>query len=300
MSLNKQTDFFKKIDINQFFHKSISTFMHCDDNHFVNISDIKIMESVGRRGLENRSYLVEFKIQEPNGLKSDKIIAKQINKNLKFYSHLKINENYFSKTLSIKIPVIKHIDYNFGFIFREYIFGTNIDEILNQIFLQKSVEDWHIRLFENIGRGLAELNHNLNMVHGDSRTSNWIFDDKNNIIFLIDWDVAGIGDPGYDLSKLIYSIGRKFSKTIRMSDLESQDQMIMLFDQICLAILTGYSKIDLAQSTIKNFTKYGIYYVFSVSPQIHKRIFYYSNYSSLEFRLLSKFLYPFLWLNKFK
>ncbi|MEJ2271130.1 MAG: aminoglycoside phosphotransferase family protein [Candidatus Bathyarchaeota archaeon] len=298
-NLDFETVFSKKL-AKKLFQKTISKFVS-NNNSIVTISDIHILESIGRRAPKNESYLVEFVLHKKGVLsKCNKIVAKQPSPNQKFYSHLKFNEKYFSKILSIKIPEIKYIDFNSGFIFRDFISGKSIDVILDQILLQKYIQDWNLILFERIGQGLAELNYNLNIIHGDSRTSNWIFDEKENIIYLIDWDVAGTGDPAYDLSKLVYSIGRKFSKLIDISDFETRLKLINIFDQLCSAIISGYSRVDLDKLTIRKFSKYWIHYIFSVSPQIHKIIFYHGNHSTRKFRIIDKILTAFPLKSKFK
>ena len=304
-NVGSQIDFSQEIDV-KLFQKIISKFVVGNSSSIIKISDIRLLESLGRRGSNNESYLVEYVLQKKDGSsKYNKIVAKQPSPNQKLYYHLKINEKYFSNIFSIKIPVIRYVDFNSGYIFRDFISGKNVDEIINQILLKKCIKDWQIDLFKKMGEGLAELNYNLNIIHGDSRTSNWIIEKDRNILYLIDWDVAGIGDPAYDLSKLIYSIGRKFSKILNISDLESKAKIINLFDQLCFALVKGYSKIDTDQLTIRNFSKYWIYYIFSVSPQIHERIFYYSKYSTKNFRIIKKILPPFplktrlRWLSKF-
>ena len=291
---NEQIPFFQKIDHELFFQQAISTIMGCGNVSEVTISAVHLLDSIGRIGSNNESYLVDFLLQRRDGsLKPNKIVVKHVGSNKRLYKHLKNNEKSFSNILSIKIPSIKYIDIRSGFIFRDFITGTSIDEILVQIMLQNRIKNWQKLLFEKIGLGLAELNLNLKIVHGDSRTANWIFEEENRTVYLIDWDDAGIGDPAYDLSKLIYSIGRKFSKIIYNYDLETQIQMIYLFDQLCLAIITGYSKVDLDRSIIKQLATYWIHYLFSVHPQIHERIFFHSNHLPRVFRVIRILLAPF-------
>ncbi len=291
---NEQIPFFQKIDQEMFFQQAISKIMGCEKVSEVTISAVHMLESIGRIGSNNESYQVEFLLQRSDcSLKPKKIVAKHVGSNKRLYKHLNKNEKSFSKKLSIKIPEIKYIDIRSGFIFRDFITGINIDEILLQIMSQTKLKNWQKLLFEKIGQGLAELNLNLKIVHGDSRTANWIFEEEHRTIYLIDWDDAGIGDPTYDLSKLIYSIGRKFSKIIYNYDLDKQNQMIYLFDQLCLAIITGYSKVDLDRSIIKQSANYWIHYLFSVHPQIHERIFFHSNHLPRVFQGMRILLAPF-------
>jgi len=277
-----------------FLQRTISTIMGCENVSDVTISAVHLLESIGRIGSNNESYLVEFLLERSEcSLKPNKIVAKHVGSNKRLYEHLKNNKKSFSKISSIKIPLIKYIDISSGFIFRDFITGTNIDEILLQILSQKCVKNWQKLLFEKIGLGLAELNLKLKIVHGDSRTANWIFEKEHRTLYLIDWDEAGIGDPAYDLSKLIYSIGRKFSKNIYYYDLKTQNQIIYLFDQLCLAIMTGYSKVDLDRSVIRQSTNFWTHYLFSVHPQIHERIFFHSNHLPRVFRVIRILLAPF-------
>jgi thiamine kinase-like enzyme len=291
--INDQVHVPKRTNLKNFFHRSISTIMNCDNNSDVIILDVIELASVGRRGLKNDSYLVEFILKRIDGTSEFiKVVAKNVSSNMKSYSYLKTNENYFSRILSIRIPQIIYFDYENGFIFRDFIVGMNLENILQQIFLRKSITNWHKVLFEKMGQGLGELNIKLEIVHGDSRTTNWIYEKENKDLFLIDWDNAGRGDPAYDLSKLIYSIGRKFSKFIYDNDLETQDKIINLFDEICFAIISGYSKVDLDHSIIKHSTNYWTQYLFSVNHQIHERIFYHCFHFPRKFRFLRMLIKP--------
>ena len=291
--INEHVHFPKRTNLKNFFHRSISTIMNSDNPSNIIILDVIELASIGRRGLKNDSYLVEFILKRIDGSSEFiKIVAKNVSSNMKSYTYLKTNENYFSRILSIRIPQIIYYDYETDFIFRDFIAGINLEDILQQIILQKSITNWHKVLFEKMGLGLGELNIKLEIVHGDSRTTNWIYEKGNKDLFLIDWDNAGRGDPAYDLSKLIYSIGRKFSKFIYDNDLQTQNQIINLFDEICFAIITGYSKVDLDHSIIIHATDYWTKYLFSVNHQIHERIFYHCSHFPRKFRFLQILLTP--------
>ena len=164
----------------------------------------------------------------------------------------------------VRMPKIIHADLESGYIFTEFIRGTNVEDIVHQIFLQKRIKNWQKKLFEEIGQGLAEINLKLKIVHGDTSTTNWIYEEGRGKPFLTDWECAGKGDPAWDLAHLIYEVG---------ADLGTQHETIDLFDDIYLAIIRGYAKVDVDEEIVRRFAGYWVHHALSVPPKIHEKIF---------------------------
>jgi hypothetical protein len=202
-----------------------------------------------------------------------KIVAKPLSSNHELYENLRLHEKHFLKIRAVRVPRIIHVDLKSGYVFKEFIAGTNVETILHQIILQKRIKNWQKRLFEEIGEGLAEINLKLKLVHGDARTANWIYGERRENLSLIDWECAGKSDPAWDLSSLIYSVGRRVSYSMYDLGLERQDGITDLFDAICLAIITGYAKVDGDKEIIRQSAGYWVHHTFSVIPEIHEKIF---------------------------
>lgn len=177
------------------------------------------------------------------------------------------------KEAKVRMPKIIHVDLEHSYIFTEFIRGMNVENIVHQIFLRKHITNWQKKLFEKIGQGLAEINLKLKTVHGDTNLTNWIYEEERGKLFLVDWEFAGKGDPAWDLAHLIYDVGRRFSHLIYDLGLETQDETIDLFDDIYLAITTGYAKVDVDKEIVRRFAGYWLHYALMVTPKIHEKIF---------------------------
>ena len=163
--------------------------------------------------------------------------------------------------VEVKVPEIIYIDPRSGYIFTEYVEGINIEDIIHHILQKKLIRDWEIRLFEKMGRGLAEINLVIGLCHGDTFPTNWIYNPSTEELFMTDWECCGKGDPVYDLAKLIYDLGSFFDD-------------INLFDKVYAAVIRGYSEIDLTNRIIKRFPMYWSHFVLTGVPlDIHERIF---------------------------
>ncbi len=207
---------------------------------------------------------------------SKKIVAKPLSSNQEVYENLRLLEKDFLKVRLVRIPKVICVDLESDYVFTEYVTGTNVENILHQVILQRHFNIRQKRLFEEIGQGLAEINLKLEMIHGDPRTANWIFGGcvrARKKLSLIDWECAGKSDPAWDLSSLIYSVGRSVSYLLCDLSLERKDDLIDLFDAICSAIIAGYAKVDGGRKVIKQSAGYWVYHVLSVIPEIHERIF---------------------------
>ena len=185
----------------------------------------------------------------------------------------------------VRMPDIIHVDLQNGYIFTKFIEGENVADIVHQIYRQKLVKNWQLELFKEIGRGLAEINLKLKIAHGDTSTGNWIYEKKSGSLFLTDWETAGEGDPAWDLAHLIYDVAE---------DLGIQQETILLFDRIFLAIIEGYAEIDANKEVVRRFACYWMHHALKVSPRIHERIFKYEGLSLPEgFRILRWLRAPF-------
>lgn len=182
------------------------------------------------------------------------------------------------KEARVKMPDIICVDLNHSCIFTKFIQGENVGDIVHHIRQRKLIEDWQIELFEEIGRGLAEINLKLKIAHGDAFTVNWIYEKKSGNLFLTDWETAGKGDPAWDLAHLIYGIGL---------ELGNEQDTIPLFDVIFRALIKGYEEIDVNRTVVKRFASYWMQHALSVSPKIHERVFHYQGIPlPKEFRVL--------------
>lgn len=170
------------------------------------------------------------------------------------------------REIRVRMPDIIYVDLDHGYIFTKFIEGENVADIIHQIHRQKLIKNWQMKLFEEIGRGLAEMNLNLKIAHGDTFAGNWIYEKKSGSLFLTDWETAGSGDPAWDLAHLIYGTGE---------ELGNDGETFVFFDKIFLAIIRGYEEVDVNKKVVERFSSYWLHHALSVSPRIHERIFQY-------------------------
>jgi len=168
------------------------------------------------------------------------------------------------KKAKVRMPKIIFTDFESGYIFTEFIKGIKVDDMVHQIFFQKCIKNWQKKLFQEIGQGLAEINLKLKIVHGDTCITNWIYEEERGKLVLTDWECAGKGDPAWDLAHLIYEVG---------ADLGMQHETTELFDDIYLAIITGYAMVDVEEEIIRRFSGFWVHHALSVPLKIHEKIF---------------------------
>lgn len=297
-----RTKLFRQVNLSEkevfleLFQRNISRIMNHGKDSDVAISNI---QRLGReRAVFNSTYMVELISKRVEGsLEFKNIVGKHVQcKTYDFVKHfIKVYGKHFlkirrvplaqeriraelycaqkMKEAKVSMPKIIHIDFESGYIFTEFIRGTNVENIVHQIFRQKHIKNWQKHLFEEIGEGLAEINLRFKTVHGDPATPNWIYEEGRKKLFLIDWEYAGKGDPAWDLANLIYDVGQRFTHLIDDLSLGMQDETIDLFGDICLAITTGYAKVDVDKEIVRRFPGYWLHFALSVTPKIHKKIF---------------------------
>jgi len=271
--LEKQIHFPQKSVLLRYFQQYISRTIHTDKNSNVTVYDIQRLTRDGK-SLPNQSYLLELISEWVDGsYEFKKLVVKHLGSNIGFYPNIKLHLKHFFKIRSVRIPKFIHIDLESGYVFREFISGTNVANILRQIILQKRIKNWQKRLLEKIGQGLAEIHLKLKMIHGDPRIVNWICEEGREKIFLIDWEWAGKGDPAWDLSRLIYDVGREVSQLIYELGLDTEDGIFDLCDTIFSTITTGYAKSYDDREIIRQSAGYWIHHAFSVIPKIQEKIF---------------------------
>jgi thiamine kinase-like enzyme len=182
------------------------------------------------------------------------------------------------KGIRLKIPEIIYLDSDKKYFISTYIKGMNIDDFIFEIKQNMAIEKWQILQLEEIGSALAEINLNLNIVHGDTAPSNWIKSNSTKDLFLCDWETAGCGDPAWDLAHLIYEIAAKF---------DDEMESVRLFEKILNSIIKGYKSIGKTEKISQRFPEYWTTHAFSVSPIIHERIFQHlGRTQSRKFKLL--------------
>jgi len=190
------------------------------------------------------------------------------------------------REVRVRMPEIIYVDLHNGYIFTKFIEGENVADIVHQIYRQKLIKNWQLELFKEIGRGLAEINLRLKIVHGDTFAGNWIYENKSGSLFLTDWETAGRGDPAWDLAHLIYQIGEELGK---------EQETIVFFDKIFLAIIRGYEEVKGNKKIVERFASYWMHHALSVSPRIHERIFQYQGVPLPRgFRVLRRLPAPFV------
>ena len=271
--LEKQIHFPQKSNLLRHFQQYIPRTIHTDKNSNVTVYDIQRLTRNGKSS-PNKSYLLELILEWVDGsYEFKKLVVKHLRSNIGFYQNIKQYSKHFFKIRSVRTPKIIHIDQESGYVFIEFVPGTNVANIVRQIILQRRIKHWQKRLLQKVGEGLAEIHLKLKMIHGDPRIVNWIFEERREKVYLIDWEWAGKGDPAWDLSWLIYDVGREVSQLIYELGLDTEDEIIDLCDAIFSTITTGYAKSCNDREIIRQSAGYWIHYALSVIPKIHERIF---------------------------
>ncbi|MBN1618451.1 phosphotransferase [Candidatus Dojkabacteria bacterium] len=220
-----------------------------------------------------QTYLLKLEIKGVDGsCESKKIVLKHLNPNdLINNSTLELKD--FSRVQSIKVPRTIYADFDLGYIFREFKPGKEVAHLLDQILYQGYIKNWQKKVFKRIGQGLAEIHTKLNIIHCDPLLFNWIYDAEKDELSLIDWEWLGEGDPAWDLSRIIYDVGRHVSRQKYRSGSKRINELYHIFNAVYLEVINGYAEISKNKEIIRKSANYWMHYSFSVTAEIHEIIF---------------------------
>ena len=223
-----------------------------------------------------QTYLLELEIKGmDDSFESKKIVLKHLNPKDLIYSGFALKLKDFSMIKSIQIPRMIYMDFDLGYVLKEFKPGKDVGYLLDQIIDQGYIKNWQKKVFEKIGEGLAEIHTKLNIIHCDPILVNWIYNTENDDVSLIDWEWAGRGDPAWDFSRLIYDIGRHVSRQKYRLGFKRINELYDIFDTVCLTLINGYTKISENRQIIRKSANYWMHYSFSVSAEFHEIIFRY-------------------------
>jgi len=270
----KQTPFSQKSVLLQHFQQHISKTMPLDKDSTIMLYEIQRLDHTARAHSLPQTYLLELIITEADGsYEFKKIVLKRLTPKTLISGNVKLQSKDFSMIQSVQIPRIIHSDFDSGYVLKEFIHGKEVAYLLGQIVDQGYIKNWQKKVFEKIGQGIAEIHTKLKIIHSDPILINWIYTTKTDNLSLIDWEWAGRGDPAYDLSRLIYDIGRHVSQLKYCLGLKKTNEIYDVFNAICLAIINGYTNSSKNREIIRKSASFWIHYSFSVTARIHEIIF---------------------------
>ena len=223
-----------------------------------------------------QTYLLGLEIKGMDGsCECKKFVLKHLNPKDLIYNKNTFKSEVFSLIQLIQIPRIIYTDFDLGYVLKEFKPGIDLAYLLEEILDQGYLKNWHKKVFKKLGQGLAEIHTKLNIIHSDPKLVNWIYNVEKDELSLIDWEWAGGGDRAWDLSLLIYDVGRHVSQQKYRLDFKSLNASYDIFDAICLAIISGYAEISKNREIIRKSANYWMHYFFSVPAEFHEIIFRY-------------------------
>jgi aminoglycoside 2''-phosphotransferase len=87
---------------------------------------------------------------------------------------------------------------------------ARIQEVVYPLLLKHQVQ-WAERLFDGVLASPASFDYDPALVHGDLAPYHILYDPgRNALAGVLDWGVAGMGDPALDVGNLITSSGERF------------------------------------------------------------------------------------------
>jgi tRNA A-37 threonylcarbamoyl transferase component Bud32 len=270
----KQISFSQKSDMFRHFQKYVIENMQYDEDSTIKLCEIQRLDDSGIKS-PTQSYLLKLKIEKADrSCEFRKIVLKRLNPKTLKYGIATLLSKDFSIIRSVQIPRIIHANSDSGYVLKEFVPGIEVTFFLCQIVDQGYINKQQKKVFKKMGQGLAEIHTRLEIIHNDPTLVNWIYFKEKDNVFLIDWEWGGRGDPAWDLSRLIYDIGRFVSQLTHNSSLKRTDEIYAILNDISLAITNGYANSSKKKREIvRKSASYWIHYSFSVKPEIHDIIF---------------------------
>jgi tRNA A-37 threonylcarbamoyl transferase component Bud32 len=273
-----QIPFLQKSVLLKHFHQYISKNMPLDNDSKITLCDIQRLDYSGTNS-PAQSYLLKLIITRVDGSSEcKKIVLKCLNQNFPIKGYDELQSKDFSMIQSVQIPKIIQIDVVSGYVLTEFLSGKEITHLLDEIINQGYIKNWQKKIFERIGQALAEIHIKLKIIHSDSRLVNWIYNSETDKISLIDWEWAGRGDPAWDLSRLIYDVGRRVSRLESPLGLKRTNEIYDIFDAIFLAIINGYAASSKNREIVRKSASFWIHHSFSVTTGMHEIIFHHCGF----------------------
>lgn len=120
--------------------------------------------------------------------------------------------NRLLRTKGFSIPKILHVNYADRMVFMEFVDGQNLVEIIRILIKHNSTDKFlsSKNLFFKIGEIFATF-HRINIAIGDSKPSNIIVKNNEEIIFLDFEQASEKGDKAWDLAEFLYYLGHYLS-----------------------------------------------------------------------------------------
>ncbi len=170
----------------------------------------KIIKPIGYGGL---SYV--YLVEKDGECYAAKVLKKEILNNSDMFS---VFQNNIKNIIDIsnlakaqKKPLCEVIEYNYIYpndfvIIMEYIKGKSLESIIHESNTRKSPAGycseksrWFLRIIEKVCDGL-EYSHEKKLIHLDIKPSNILIRDKDDEVFIIDFDCSRLAITSYDLS----------------------------------------------------------------------------------------------------
>jgi Kae1-associated kinase Bud32 len=104
------------------------------------------------------------------------------------------------------VPLIIHVSPKERLIFKEYIEGENLANIIKRIYSSKQEESKLTSVIRRVGREIAKI-HGLNVALGDCKPENIIISQDGKIWFVDLEQAERGGDQAWDLAELLYYSG---------------------------------------------------------------------------------------------
>jgi tRNA A-37 threonylcarbamoyl transferase component Bud32 len=111
----------------------------------------------------------------------------------------------------IRVPKILHVSLEKRLIFREYVEGEKMTEVIKRIFKAKRKSDVaeELQRVEEVGKKIAQV-HKLDVSLGDAKPENIIISD-NEILFLDLEQASKNGNQAWDIAEFLYYSGHYVS-----------------------------------------------------------------------------------------
>jgi tRNA A-37 threonylcarbamoyl transferase component Bud32 len=118
--------------------------------------------------------------------------------------------NHFLGSNGFAVPKILHVSPQQRLIFREYVEGTSMTEIVKQIVSPKVKAEKELALIQKVGEKMARV-HSLGVVLGDCKPENIIVTQEGDIAFLDLEQATRDGNKPWDIAEFLYYSGHYVS-----------------------------------------------------------------------------------------
>jgi len=166
--------------------------------------------------------------------------------------------NQFLQSQGLSVPRILYISPNESLIFKEFVEGESLVEVVKRVMTKGGVDDKELQLIKEVGRRIAET-HRVGVALGDCKPENFIVTSEGKLYFVDLEQASRDGNQTWDVAEFLYYSGHYVPPLASAKSVEL----------IVKAFINGYLGAGGKRETIKKAASPRYTKVFSIFTQPH-------------------------------